>query len=367
MTWRAGVLVAAAAGAIACVDYDPIRVGVVSSGEGVVGARFAAAEINRTSGIRGRPLLLRVAADGDVQTQTAVVAAESLSTDPTVIAVVGHSNSSASLAAAQIYNLRRVVQIAPTSSSARMTGAGPYTFRLVASDVHQARFLADELVRRSVGAVAVFYVNDDYGKPLFQELSARLTQSHVRITLEASHSAADTLPDAESSVAEMVRSGTRDVVWLGRVPQLQRLLPVLRRHVPNARILAGDGIDSREVTANAMGIFTGITHACFVDVNGARHEIAALRERYRARTGRVLTAELALTYDAVMLVAAAAREAGPRRGAILDYMRSLGRTRPVYRGATGDIEFDEGGDPRPSYCLAEIAPPTDGAARPETR
>ncbi len=82
--------------------------------------------------------------------------------------------------------------------------------------------------------------------------------------------------------------------------------------------------------------------------------MASLRERFSARMGSTMTAEMALTYDAVMLIATAAREAGASRSAVRDYLNSLGHTRPAFEGATGEIAFDQNGDPPPSYCLGEI-------------
>jgi branched-chain amino acid transport system substrate-binding protein len=354
-----------AAGVLSCGDPPPIRVGVVSSVEGVDGARFAAAEVNATGGIRGRPLVLRIIGGSGTEARAAIIAAESLSIDRTVVAVVGHSNSSASLAASQIYNARRIVQIAPTSSAAILTDAGPHTFRLVASDIHQARFLADELVRRAVTSAAAFYVNDDYGRSLFRELRARLADAQVHLAFESPYSELDTLPDAEATVRALAQAGTTDIVWLGRLVQLRAVLPLLRRHIPNARVLASDGVDGREITLNDGGVFTGVQYVCFVDVHAPRPQLAALRERYRARTGQALTAELALSYDAVMLIATAAREAGPDRNAVLRYLQSLGRARPAFPGATGDIAFDDSGDPRPSYCLMEVSAGGVRAVRPQ--
>lgn len=340
--------------AVACVEPGPVRIGLVASPEGMAGARFAAAEINRSGGIRGRPFVLREFAGGSTHARAAVVAAESLSTDPSVIAVVGHSNSSASLAGAQIYNARRVVQIAPTSSAAILAEAGSYTFRLVASDIHQARFLASEVVRQDVKAVAVFYVNDDYGRSLRQEMMTRLEEARVDVVVEVPYAEADTLPDAEAAARAMAINKTTSVVWLGRSAQLLRALPILRQHVPHVRVLASDGVDGRETAQNRNGVFTGVQYSCFVDVNGTREELTALRDRYSERTGRAMTAEFALTYDAVTLIATAARDAGTTRRAVLGYLRSLGRGRPAFAGATGDVAFDATGGPRPSYCLAEV-------------
>ena len=340
--------------ACACGDPAPLRIGIVIGGDGILGARLAAAEVNASHGIRGRPLMLRVMNEGGWEARRAIAAAESLSTDPTILGVVGHSNSSASLAASQIYNARKVVQVAPTSSAASLSDAGPYTFRVVPSDISQAQFLADEVLREgALPGPAVVYVNDDYGRSLHQAIRSRLGAAGFVLAFELPYAENVPLPDVEGVARAVAGSGAKALVWLGRSQQLQQLLPALRRTAPGIRVLASDALDTRATFENP-GVLIGIHFVCFVDAQGSRPQLASLRERFKAKTALAITAEMALTYDAVMLIATAAREAGANRGAVRDYLESLGSTRPAFQGATGEIAFDKNGDPHSSYCLGEV-------------
>ncbi len=87
---------------------------------------------------------------------------------PRAVAVVGHTNSAASLVTAQLYNEAEVVQMAPTTTAVAYSEAGPFSFRLVPSDDHQGPFLANALERSfpDGARLALFYVNDDYGRGL---------------------------------------------------------------------------------------------------------------------------------------------------------------------------------------------------------
>jgi|ERR1019366_132838 ABC-type branched-subunit amino acid transport system substrate-binding protein len=125
---KALVAIVSAVIAGACGDQQPVRIGAIVSAPGVAGAPFAALEINNSQGIRGRPLELRVMSQGGAVTaRLALLAADSVSLDPAVIGVVGHSNSSA-------------------------------------SDIHQARYLADQITADGAKpSTAIFFVNDDYG------------------------------------------------------------------------------------------------------------------------------------------------------------------------------------------------------------
>jgi branched-chain amino acid transport system substrate-binding protein len=345
----------AAAVASACTSGEPVRIGLVVSGEAVPGAEIAVEEINASGGIGGRSLELRVvAAGGSSRASVAIAQAETLAADRSVIGVVGHSNSSATLAAAQIYNASGVVQIAPTSSSPLLSQAGQYTFRLVANDVHQARFLSAAVTEEAAPRVAVVFVNDDYGRTLHEEFEASLRRADVPIVYEYRYAEGDSLHDATAIAADIVASRPSVLAWLGRSVQLGQLLPTLRRSRSDLRVLASDGVDNATVNRNADGVFTGVQFACFLDPESSRAQMRTLRDRFRRKTGQRINVEATLAYDAVHLIAEAARASGPDRDAIRDHIASIGSTRPAHEGASGAVAFDKHRDPRPAYCLAEI-------------
>jgi branched-chain amino acid transport system substrate-binding protein len=267
---------------VACGSPKPVRIGIVLSSEGVEGARFAASDINASGGIGGRPLALSVMSAGPgTAARPAIVAAESLANDPSVIAVVGHSNSNASLAASQIYNARRIVQIAPTSSTPLLSRAGPFTFRLVAGDIHQARYLAALIAAGGARPrTAIFFVNDDYGHALERELRARLDDGHVPVVYEAPYSEAGEIADAPAIARAVARSRPEVLVWLGRGPHLIQLLPGLRHAIPSLRVLASDGIDNAATRSTTNGALIGVRYVSFLSLDAARKPLSVLRTRF---------------------------------------------------------------------------------------
>src|SRR3954470_13499621 len=69
-------------------------------------AELAVREVNARGGIRGRALALRIMDDSG-RPDVAIRIAQQLSEDPAVVVVIGHLNSSASLAAGRIYGRGR--------------------------------------------------------------------------------------------------------------------------------------------------------------------------------------------------------------------------------------------------------------------
>ena len=341
----------------ACRSTDPVRIGVVLSEDGAVTAALARDEINASGGIHGRPLEL-VVMDSAQSTgaAAAIAAAESLTADPTVYAVVGHTNSSATLAASQIYNSRRLVHLAPTSSAPLLAQAGPYTYQLVASDVHQAEFLADALLAGGARPrTALLFVNDDYGRGLQQALRQRMTKAGVTLTYEAPVSD-DSRQVNAALVASAVANSKADVlIWIGRAGSLERVVPHLRRLQPSIRVLASDGVENATSVQNRTGVLTGVQYVRFIPLHFDTPKLDTLGQRFAARSPDVaMMTEAVLAYDAVMLLAEAMRATSVSRDQVRRYLEDLGRRRPSFVGVTGSISFDSTGAARPRYVLTEI-------------
>ncbi len=343
----------------ACADQPPITIGAVLNSEGQTGAQLAIAELNESGGVRGRRFALRVVEGGaSTFAGPALAAAESLSADATVIAVVGHSNSSASLSASQIYNDRQLVHIAPTSSSPMLTDAGPYTFRMVGSDVHQAHFLARTVMADSgPHRIATIHVNDDYGHALNRELRSQLAHHGVTLAFQARYAEEREVAYPDRVIEGMKAAGVTHLLWLGRSPQLVALMTRLRVELPALQIIASDGAQNATAMRNRNGALTGVRVVSFLASDSSNERLAALRTRYRATSDQPFTAEIALAYDAVHLIASAVREVGPDRERIRQYLAEVGTGRSPHHGASGDIRFDVNGDPRASYHLLRISAP----------
>src|SRR5712691_3951865 len=158
-------------------------------------AELAVKEINARGGVRGRPLALRIMDDSG-RPDVAIRIAQQLVDDPAVLAVVGHLNSSASLAAGRVYGEARrpVVMISPSASSPDLSGVNPYVFRICPSDLSHGAQLA-RFARQTLGArrVGVIYIDDDYRRGLrlsfaaeFRRLGGEVVEEDPMLSATAS-------------------------------------------------------------------------------------------------------------------------------------------------------------------------------------
>ena len=272
-----------------------------------------------------------------------------------VDAIVGHSSSAASLAAAPVYNENRIVQLSPQSSATAYSEAGPYSFRLVPPDDRQGEFIAASLRgMRGVERVVVLYVNDDYGRGLRSTLLAALDSGAPQVVgevphLESSEQGPNDL-DLARSVIEQARPDA--IVWLGRPIILSRYLAMLRTFGP-LPVLASDAaaVVRAETGTDA---WRDVWYVDFVDADasGPMQEFA---RRFSDRFGRPVTSADLLTYDATRLLLQAAHDGASSGPEIREWLHSLGRSRPAYEGITGAIRFDAKGDVDRSYVLVRAA------------
>lgn len=337
--------------AASCRERQTYQVGVVLGDEGIVAARLAVESLDSASGGHGSPFRLRILSGAfGASARVALDGAERLAADPTVIGVVGHTNSSASLAASQVYNARHVVQVAPTTTAPLYSQAGPYSYRLTASDSYQARFLAAQLADSSVGRIAMVYVNDDYGRALRRMVVTEMQARGIRPPPGSAYAEDDRRDDADL-VRSLVAQQPNTLVWLGREPVFTRIAGSLRTALPGLHVLASDGFGSDVVQANTDSRFDGVRYVRLVDIEHGGPALQQLRQRYRRATGREMGDQSVLSYEAVMLLGAAVREVGADRERLRIWLDALGRSHPPYQGVTGPVSFSPEGDRSPSYVL----------------
>jgi branched-chain amino acid transport system substrate-binding protein len=287
----------------------------------------------------------------------AIERADSLVAVPGMVAVVGHSNSSASLAAAPLYNRHEVVELSPTSSAVAYAHVGAYSFSLLPPDDRQGEYLARYLegALPGGGRVAVLYVNDDYGRGLHDALVADLDTTRFNIVVDLPHVEDDVQPaEIEETAASLAAERPDVVVWLARGAILDRYIDPIRAALPRVLIVGSDAVGARGVTMPDNPRWRGVRHVAFVDMDAA--PLQPFRRAFRARFGVDATGACALTYDAVGVLLAGIR-AGARTGPEMrSYLASLGRERPAYQGITGPIAFDEDGNVQRSYVMVPVNP-----------
>jgi len=306
-------------------------------------AELAVREINAAGGLRGRSLEL-VVLDDRADAVRAVSVARQLSDDPSVVAVIGHLTSGATLAASAVYNmgLHPVPMISPSASSPLLSGAGPYTFRICPTDrAHGTRLAQWAVDRLHAQRVAILFLNDEYGRGVRGVFAQQFTGRGGRLVADDPY--LDELPSFEPYLERIRRRGGTDALLIaGTRPGAERILEALRTVGLRPAVLAGDGVAGIEATGLlAEGAF--VSAAYLPDQPGQAN--AEFVRTYRAAyNGQEPDHRGAGAYDIVHLLARAIRAVGPDRAKLRDYLAGVGSATAAYDGVTGRIAFDAQGD-----------------------
>ena len=328
----------------ACATADRPALGVALSGSSVDAARMAILDAAADGTLPPLDTLIRYESGGEAS--LAIRLARDLVAAPGLVAVVGHSNSASSLAAAQVYNEAHVLQLAPTSTAVLYSRAGAYSFRMVPPDDQQGKFLAETVsLRFPEGArVALFYVNDDYGRGLRASVLDALNEDSYPLLLDVPHVETDVrLGVIEQAAREASHVRPDVVLWLSRSQLLSAYLPVLRAALGNTPIIAGDAVSTWPQHIYADDRWAGVQHVDFVDLD-ANDTLRAFSRRFEAKYGTRMSGADVLTYDAVRVLLAGIGSGATTGEQLREYLGSLGRARPAFNGLSGPIAFTDRGD-----------------------
>lgn len=298
------------------------------------GIELAVSEINAAGGIAGQPLRIRWCDDGG-SASGAVSVAQSVVADPNVVAVIGHINSGAQLAAASVYD-GHLVAISPQATSPDLTGLSRWLFRDLPSDSTNGATLARFAGHLGAHRAAVLYENDAYGRGL-----ARAFRRHFIGTVLIS----DPIDAAASSYEPYVtylKAMRPDAVFVaGLGPSGLGILREAKRQGLSAPFLGGDGWTGvADDTIAGEGAYVATPFLS----SGQLPEVRRFDAAFQARFHIMPEEDMALAYDATQVLAAAVAHGGRDRTHVRAYLASLTAQHP-FLGVTGPLYFLPDGDP----------------------
>lgn len=383
----ASAMIAAAPAAFA----NEIKIGVLLGYTGplesitphmAASAELALKEISDSGLLLDGATITPIRADSTcVDAAAATAAAERLITSDQVAAIVGADCSGASTAVANNVAVPNgIVMVSPSSTSPALTNINDngFFFRTAPSDARQGAVIAELLMGRGIGTVAITYTNNDYGRGLTEAFTTAFAAAGGTVAISAAHE--DGRADYSAEVGALSASGAEHLVVFGYVDQGGRGIIQASLDVGafDSFILAdgmfGDSLIAAigpELNGKVLGTVPG-SEAEGADI------FASLANAAGVNASSSYTGE---SYDAAALIALAMQAAGSTdSSAIRDNIMRVANApgEPImpgelakglqilkdggeidYVGATG-VELIEPGEAAGSYRVYEIV---DGAFR----
>jgi len=302
-----------------------------------IGAELAVEDINKSGGLLGEQLELKVYDDA-CDPKQAMLVANRLADDGAVF-VAGHFCSHASIPASKVYEEDGIIQISPGSTNPKLTDeGGPNVFRVCGRDDQQGSvagaYLAEHFADKNI---AILHDRSTYGKGLADETKKALNAAGKKEAFEDTYTKGDT--DFHALVSKL-KLNKIDVVYVGGYYDgAGLLLRQMRDQGLDAVLVGGDTLVTQEYAAitGKAGDGTLMTFSPDPRKNPAAAEIVG---RFRAKgvepEGYVLYA-----YAAIQAWKQAAEQAGSVDPAKVMKELHSGQFDTVI----GSFEFDENGDP----------------------
>ena len=321
------------------------------------GAELREKEINDAGGINGMKLTLVFEDDAGKDAEASLVA-ERIASNLQILAVVGHFNSSCSLAGKPIYQRAGIVELSPGSTNVNVCEGSDWTFRNLYRDDFQGKFIAQYLdkVLTNIQSVAVFFDNDDYGRGLRNAFVDEAEKIGLNLVASEVYERDSTNFKAQLT---SIKAKNPDAIFIsGLYLEAGLIVKQARETGITAQFFGADGVDSPDFLIIADAAAEGTFLTTPFTFGAAGEDALQMATNFEALHGVAPDTWAALTYDAVGMIGEALEKTynpevsvADNRKAIRDHLASLDTPAEGYKGVTGLTYFDKNGDTvnKPAY------------------
>ncbi len=314
------------------------------------GVAQAQDEVNRSGGIK---LLLEIANDENDPAIAQQVATEFVK-DTSILAVVGHNASNASIAAAPVYQQAGLVMISPTSFAQNLSGIGSYVFRTVPS----IRFVAENLssyiiktTRKSNIAICVDSKAID-NQSFKEEFVKAFKVAGGKLTpINCDLFAPDFNPNA--AISQAIAGGADGLLLAPHVDRIDRAIEVARANQGRLALFSSPTLYTFKTLQSGQADINGMVlsvpwHPAVIPGNPFPSNAAKL-------WGGAVNWRTATAYDATQAIITSLKQGNTGRDGLQKGLSSPGFSA---NGATGTIQFLPSGERNGAAILVKVQPGT---------
>ncbi len=312
----------------------------------LAGVRSGVHEINKQGGILGKKIQLLVFDNFSTPIRSSIAAEKAA--DAGVSAIVGPAWSSHAIAIAKVAQGRKIPMISNVATNPKVTKIGNYIFRACFIDDFQGEVMAQFAHKDLQAATAIVFIDltSDFSMGLAEIFKKRFEQLGGKILLELKYKYKQ---KSFKNLIEKAKQADADVLFMSGHDESGQLVNEAQDAGIASIPIGSDGWDSHSFFEKG-GVDLKRGYHCAHWSEASESEISRkfvnkYKNAYNLNSGAVLG------YDAVLLLADAIRRAGSAdRAKIRDAIADTSS----FKGVTGDITFDENGDPVKSAVIMTI-------------
>ena len=313
------------------------------------GAQLAVEEINRNGGIRGRKLELLVMDDKN-DARIACAVDQSLAKQGVNI-IIGHMVSSVATDTVKNANENKVLLISPTIAMEELTYIDDNFIRVIASNKVQGYSLAKAVLRETpVRSIAIVYDenNASFAKIINESFEMQMRDSGGSVVANASFK---NRSDFKSIISVLRESNADGVLLIASAIDAGMFCQQSRKQNLKLPVFSPMWTMTNDFIQAGGADVEGAYLISQVDLESEAAVYVEFKKAYQDRYGESPSFASILSYDAVMVAAAAIQEAGTDSTAqVKDTILRIGE----FSGLQGPINMDEFGDVKNSYYLYRV-------------
>jgi branched-chain amino acid transport system substrate-binding protein len=291
--------------------------------------------------------------------ETAVNVTLKLITRDNVLAIVGPQSSRQAIPAGAVANDNETPMISPWSTNPDTTKDRPWVFRAAFLDPFQAPVVANFAGKQfnAKKTAVLFEISNDYSKGLADNFKEAWEKRHGSGSIVAFESHGPKDQDFSAQLTKII-AAKPDFIFL---PENYSFVALI---VPQARdlgykgpFMGSDAWGSAELMKLCKDACKGqffTTHYAAAGATGATKEFI---DKYNKKYGYVPDDVAALTWDAVGIVVDAIQKAGNVDGNVKKMRKTIRDNMAAmkeFKGITGNMRFDDQGDPIKCAVVVEI-------------
>lgn len=291
-------------------------------------------EVNAEGGIDGKQVKLMVG-DDTGNPKEAPNVAQKFAGDDKILAVVGHWNSSCTLAARGIYEAAGIPVITDSVNKQITDGTTPHLFRISLTDTAQAENLA-EYAYNKLGKrkAAILFTANDFGTGLRNDFTEEFEKLGGEVV--ASETYFEGQSKDFSPQLTKIKGQDPDIMFVAgyyvETALIAQQSGPLGLDVP---MIGTEGISSDELVKLGGEAVEGIRFAAFfhkdVEFPGTKEFVESFRAKYNKEPDNYT----ALAYDSAKLILQGMKENGATREGITKYLNEV----KEFPGVAGPISF----------------------------
>jgi branched-chain amino acid transport system substrate-binding protein len=298
--------------------------------------------------------------DNEAKAESAVTTALKLIEKDEVLAIIGPNSSKQAVPAGQVCDDNQTVMVSPWSTNPDTTLDRPWVFRAAFLDPFQGPVAVNFAVKtfKAETAAVLYDLSNDYSKGLAEIFKAEFEKKMGPGTVLAFESHGTKDQDFSAQLTKIIATKPDFIFVPDNYNQVALIVKQARQLGYKGEFMGSDAWGSAELMTLCGDDCKGLHFSTHYAAAGATGPTKEFIDRYNAKYGYIPDDVAALTWDATRIVLQGIQNTGKLTGklrrdrkAVRDGMTEI----TSFAGITGDMKFDEQGDPVKCAVVVQIS------------